>query len=225
MSKFADLLGTLQGFFRIGLAGPRLTNSSGNLSIRNPAGTADAQITAAQLNNSGDAIVLNSDAANTGADRTITVARPATGMAASYTLTLPVDDGSPAQVLQTDGNGNTSWVSIAGTADKITTDTTSIAFGSTSPVSMFTLPLNAVITELRVIVDTAYNGTPTLSIGVTGQTSKYLGTNQVDLLTVGKYEVYPNNLPGAAESLIATYAAGGATAGAARIEVEYAVPS
>ena len=225
MSKFSDLLGTLQGFFRIGLTGPRLINNSGNLRITNAGGTTDIPVQVSRLDNSGDTLVLNSDAANTGADRSITIARPTSGMPTSYTLTLPVDDGSPAQVLQTDGNGVTSWVSIAGTADKITTDTTSIAFGSTSPITMFTLPANAVIGEMRVIVDTAFNGAPSLSIGITGQTSKYFAASQVDLATVGKYEIYPNNLPGATENLIATYTAGGATAGAGRIEVEYAVPS
>jgi len=34
--------------------------------------------------------------------------------AATYTLTLPVDDGNTGQVLSTDGAGNLSWVTVAG---------------------------------------------------------------------------------------------------------------
>jgi hypothetical protein len=40
------------------------------------------------------------------------------------------------------------------------------------------------------------------------------------------FEVYPGIAAnGSTESIIATYAAGGATAGAARIEVDYCVPT
>lgn len=35
-------------------------------------------------------------------------------LAASWTFTFPVDDGTPGQVLQTDGAGNTSWVNPGG---------------------------------------------------------------------------------------------------------------
>ncbi len=50
---------------------------------------------------------------------TITIQAPSS-IAASYTLTLPVDDGNSGEVLSTDGNGVLSWVSAGGVPTTIT---------------------------------------------------------------------------------------------------------
>jgi hypothetical protein len=185
MARWIDLIGTTLNEIRITFTGVRLRNNSGNLLIRNAADNADASVTASTVNVSGDSLVINSDAANTGADRSITISRPTSGMAASYTLTLPTDDGSPSQVLQTDGNGVLSWVTAGGSnADRLALSRTSLAFGSSASVPMFTLPANAVVHEIKVVIDTAFNGTPSLSIGISGQTSKYFASTQVDLTAV-----------------------------------------
>lgn len=228
MGLFADLKGTLETFFRIGLTGPGLKNVGGNLVVRNTGDSADAAVTASQVNVSGNSVVLNSDAAGSGADWSITLSRPTSGMTASYTLTLPVDDGTASQVLSTDGSGNLSWVAAGTTAQCLTVDTTSLAFGSSSTVSMFTLPANAVVNFVRVIIDTAFDGSPTLTVGISGTTSKYMGSNQNSLTgTAGDiYQSNPGQTPvGTTEAIIATYSAGSATAGAARIEVGYYVPA
>ena len=82
------------------------------------------------------------------------------------------------------------------------------------------------INKIEVIVDTAFNGTdPTLSIGVTGMTSKYLGSTDVDLKTTGIYEVHPGLVAGGIEALIASYASASSTSGAARVQVYYASPA
>ena len=226
MSKFSDLLGTTAAYFKIGLAGVRLKDSSGNLLVRNNGDSADAAITASKVSVSGEVLEINSDAASTGADWLYTIQRPASGMSAAVTLTLPVDDGTPSQVLSTDGNGVLSWISASSTAacDKI--DTTSLAFGDGASVSMFSTGASDVITKILVIVDTAFNGSaPTLSIGISGTVSKYVATSQVDLKTVGCYEITPALVAGGAEALIATYAASTSSAGAARIQVFYGTPS
>lgn len=44
----------------------------------------------------------------------ITIKGPPHSAAASYTLTLPNNDGDPDQVLKTDGSGNLSWVAQSG---------------------------------------------------------------------------------------------------------------
>lgn len=49
----------------------------------------------------------------------ITIQAPAS-IAASYTLTLPVDDGNSGEVLSTDGNGVLAWVSAGGVPTTIT---------------------------------------------------------------------------------------------------------
>ncbi len=224
MSKFADLVGTLTGFFRIGLTGVRLENNAGNLRVRNSAGNADAQVTTSQLNNSGDSIVV-------GTTNTLTVSRNSTA-AANYTLVAPPGKSTDGWYLrQKAGTGagvvELEFAAVAGSSDKIATDTTSLAFGATSPVALFTLPANAVVQEVRVNVDTAFNGSPSLSIGVAGTTSKYVASNQIDLtMAAMSFAIYPALAAnGSSENLIATYAAGGATAGAARIEVDYVIPA
>lgn len=61
-----------------------------------------------------ETVVLNANAAGSGADWAFTVQRPTSGMTAAVTLTLPVDTGSSGQVLSTDGNGVLSWASSGG---------------------------------------------------------------------------------------------------------------
>lgn len=227
MGLFSDLLGTLNNFFRIGLTGVRLKNVSGHLAVRNSGDTADAEITASEVKISGNRLVINSDAVGSGSDYLYVLQRPAS-TAAVVTLTLPADDGSPGQALITDGNGILSWISAAGTADKETVDTTSLAFNSTATVAMFTLPANSIVHYVEVIIDTPFNGTPSLSVGISGNASKYLGSSSVDLSGAAKdrYRVHPGEpASGSAENLQIAYSQGGATAGAARVLVGYSVPS
>ena len=226
MSLFSDLKGTTLAYFKLGIAGVRLVDNAGNLKIRNTGDTVDAELTASKLNISGNSLVINSDAASTGADFKYTIKRPVAGMAADIALVLPVNNGTPGQVFSTDGNGVLSWSSAASTSlcDKVVV--TNLAFGATSPVAMFSTGVADVINKIEVIVDTAFNGTdPTLSIGVTSMTSKYLGSTDVDLKTTGIYEVHPGLVAGGIEALIASYASASSTTGAARIQVYYASPA
>lgn len=236
MGVFKDLLGTTGSFFRIGLSGPRLKNSTGTLEVRNAADAAYADLVAAALtgtiaNITGNDLVLNSDGAS-GADRTMTLRRPSSGMSANLVIQLPAGDPSPGQAMTvtsfSGGIITLDWSTVAGGTDKVITDTTSLAFGTSSPLSMFTLPANAVVKNVKIVVDTAFNGTPSVSVGVTGTTSKYMGATQVDLTAAAGtvFEVDPGLASvGTTESLIATYSAGGASAGAARILVDYVIPS
>lgn len=226
MGLFSDLYGTTKAYFKLGLSGVRLKNSSGNLVVRNTGDTADAEVTADKVNVSGDDLVLNSDSAGAGDDWNVVIRRPSTGMTADVVLTLPIDDGTAGQVLQTDGSGVTSWVSAGttGHADKL--DTTTLAFGSSSPLAMFSTGAGDIIDYIEVVVDTAFDGTPSVSIGVAGTASKYAGTTDINLKEVAttSFEVHPNLPAQGIEALIATYAAGGATVGSARIIVHYATP-
>lgn len=225
---FSDLFGTTKAFFKIGgTTGVRLKNSAGDLLVRNTGDSADAAITASKVNVSGDVVDINSDAAGSAADWRYTIQRPAAGMTAAVTLTLPVDDGTAGQVLATDGSGVLSWTAAGSTslADKL--DTTSLAFGSASPVSMFTTGAADIVDYIDVIIDTPFNGTPTMSVGIVGTTSKYLSTTDVDLTAAAGtvFTVHPGLNAAGAEALITTYSAGGATVGAARIIVHYATPA
>lgn len=227
---FDNILGTVSSLFRIGgpTSGVNLKNVTNNLAVRNAADSADAAITASQVNVSGDTIVLNSDATEAAADWKYTLTRPSSGMTADVTLTLPVDDGTANQVLQTDGSGNLSWASAASTSACTTRDTTTLNFGDTSPIAMVTLPANAVVERVSVIIDTTFDGTPTISVGKSGSTSKYLGSTDVDLtLAAGtRFDIRSSNAAsGSTEAVIITYSAGSATVGSARIIIDYSVPA
>lgn len=206
-----------------------MVNNSGGLTVQD-ATTASTSVTASQFDTtSNTGLVINSDAAGSGADWKFTLSRPAAGMTANTTWTVPVDNGSPNNVLMTDGSGNLFWSNSAAGATDVT-QTTSLAFGSTSPVVMFTLPADAIILSVVVVVDTAFDGTgpvPSMSVGVAATPSKYVGSGDVDLTVAAGWSVFPN-LPADAssEDLIITFVAGGgATAGAARVLVSYCVPA
>ena len=227
MGILQDLLGTLRGSFKIGLSGVRLKDSAGHLLVRNTGDSADANVTALKVNVSGDVLDINSDATAAGADWKYTIQRPAAGMTAAVVLTLPIDDGTPNQVLATDGSGVLSFISAASTAAADKIDTTTLGFGTASPVTLFSTGAADIISTIEVTVDTAFNGAPSLSVGISGTTAKYLPATDVDLTAVATtvFKVHPGLPAAGAEALIATYAAGGASAGSARILVHYATPS
>lgn len=220
---FNDALGSIGNIFRVGLTGLNLKSSAGSLLVRNTADSADAPIQASQLRNTGTSVLI-------GTTNVLTFQQNAS-QSGGLTVILPAAKATDGQVLaQKAGTAagviEFEFISSGSTADKSTRDTTTLAFGSSSPLSLFTLPANAVIDKIRIVVDTAFNGTPSLSIGITGTTSKYVASTQVDLTVARSYEVYPD-LPasGSSEALIATYAAGSASAGSARILVDYSIPS
>ena len=230
MGIWSDLFGTTKAYFRIGLAGVRLTNTGGALDVKNATGSAFAAVTASAVNVTGDVVTINSDAADSGADRTYTIQRPAAGMGAAVTLTLPVDYGTAAQVLATDGSGALSWVSAASTSlcDKV--DTTTLVYGDGTTVALFSTGAADVINCVEIIVDTAFDGTvpvPNMSVGVAGTTSKYAATTDVDLTTAGVYQIHPGLVASGVEALIITFAGATTdeTAGAARVQVYYATPA
>jgi hypothetical protein len=230
-NKWLDAIGTSLGSFLVGLGstGVRLKNVSGNMSVRNKADNADVNLTAARLLASGDNILINSDAANTGSDWTFQLSRNV-AQSAALEIQAPPAKGTDGFVLRQKAGTAAGVLELelaAPVAGAPTQDTTSLAFGTTSPLALFSLPANAVVDFIDIVIDTPFNGTPTLSIGITGTLSKYMSATQIDLSeTAGtSFNISPNITPsGTVENLIATYAAGGATAGAARILVTYAVP-
>jgi hypothetical protein len=225
--KTTDYSGISGATFQLGIGGPQVKANAGVLEARNAADNAYATFVSALINVTGEDVVWNSDAAGSGADWTYTLRRPSAGMTAAVILTWPIDDGAPSQVLSTDGSGNMSWISAGSTSHLMAVDVTALAFGSTSPVTAFTLPANAVVHLVEVIVDTAFNGTaPTMSVGISGTTSKYMPATAVDLKTTGSYEYRANLIAdGGTNAIIITYAADSSSAGAARVMVRYSIPN
>jgi hypothetical protein len=226
--KFLDLLGSTKALIQIGgRLGVSLKNSAGNLLVRNAADSADADITVDKLFVSGEEIELNSDAAGSGADWKLILKRAIAGMTADVTLTLPPTDGTPGQVLGTDGSGNLDWVSAGATGLAVKMDTTTLGFGSSSPLALFSTGAADIVDHVDIIIDTPFDGTANVSIGTAGDADKYGAATQFDLGAPAEtcFTVYPNLPAAGVEALIATYAAGGATVGSARVIVHYGTPA
>jgi hypothetical protein len=210
MAFFQKITGTSVGKFIIGLTGVSLKNNSGSLDVRNNADTAFTDVNAAQVSVNG----------TTYKTTLISSASQATDLS----ITFPSTAGTNGFVLQTDGAGVTTWASAATTGDKTTVDTTTLNFGSSSTVSCFTLPAGALVLRSTFVVDTAFDGTPSMSVGITGNASKYFGSGDLLLGSVGSYQVPFYELPDvSSEAIEITYSAGSATVGTGRLLVEYVV--
>lgn len=205
---FSDLAGTLRTAFRIGVN--RLENVSGILTSRTNAGV--------------DAPIAASQAQIKGASFATTLAAATSGQVANLTFRLPAADGATNQALVTDGAGNTFFATVATGANTVKAEDQLVPFGSTSPVTVVALPAGATIMSVRVETETAFDGTPSLSVGLTGNTAKYMAASDTDLAVLGTYEVAPMIEEAGAVSPIVTYAAGGATVGSARVTVQWVIP-
>ena len=224
---FSNILGTLSSFFQIGgTGGPALKNSSGTIQARNAADSAFADVSAKVLKANDPDIILDADG------NALTLSRNAS-QSGALQIIFPPAKATDGQVLaQKAGSGSGvvefEFVSAADTSSCTKTDTTSLAYNATSPVTMFTLPANAVVEKIRVVIDTQFNGTPSMSVGISGTTSKYAGSTDVDLTAPAETQFViwcAKTAASSPEALIITYSQGGASAGAARVLVDYNVPT
>lgn len=218
MALFEKIAGTSATTFQLGIGAvaAMVKWTASKVTLRNKADTNYVGLAAQTV-----------DLYDTAGTRKVTLAL-ATGAAADTTINFPPDAGTAGYVLRTDGATNTTWVAAGSTVQCASIDTTTLAFGTASPQALFTLPANAIVTEVSVIVDTAFAGGTgaTVSVGVSGTASKYVGTGDIDLATASEYLVRPGLASvGTTEALIATYSAGGATAGSARILVTFSIPT
>lgn len=208
----SDLVGTIQSTFRIGTA--RLKVVSSVLTARNAADDADYPIAANAVDH------LASDGKKVRLEAV-------TGMGADLTLKLPVADGSTGQALVTNASGQLSFATIDSASNSMKEQEEVIAFGTSSPITVFTPPALARIGKIKVEVETAFNGTsPSLSVGVAGDTARYMGATDNDLKTTGIYELDAAYEEDASpEAVIITYSASSSSAGSARVTVQYANPA
>src|SRR5690348_7384886 len=185
MSRFLDALGTTVSKFKLGIGGPQLKNNAGAVEARDSADAAYAAISAALVNTYGNDFILNAGAMEAGADWKYTLSRPSTGQTVDLQVIFPSTAPSNGQAMTVTsysaGVITLGWTTLSGGSNNTVVESTALAFGSTSPVAMFTLPANAVVLKCKVVVDTPFDGTPSLSVGVSGTTSKYMGSTQVDL--------------------------------------------
>lgn len=230
MSVYMDIKGTSEAYFKIGLSqGARLTpaNLGADLDISNTADSAYINIRCLNAYLAGNNIVLNEQATEAGADWKMTIARPSSGMTANVVYTMPAAPTN-GYFLTTDGSGNLSWAAVSSPSvpEKVTVDSTPFVFGDFgADLTMFTLPANAVVHDVQVIVDTAFDAAATIEVGITGNTSKYMTTGQNDLTEAARFQSSPNNIPvGTTEAIKGTFT-GTPTVGAGRVLVFYSIPA
>lgn len=123
-----DAIGTIDGYSAVNLADITFTDFSTNL-IRSIGVSPNTAQPIRFTFNSGTTVetfFVSSEGISTRAGKTIRLfdsdntnyielKTPATGsLTTSYTLTLPVDDGTSGQVLSTDGSGILSWITPSG---------------------------------------------------------------------------------------------------------------
>jgi hypothetical protein len=227
MAVFMDLKGTSQLLFQLGKGGPKLKNASGLFEARNAADSAYVDLTAAILKAASDSIELNSDAAGSGADWKMTLARPASGMTAAVTYTLPAAPVN-GYVLSTDGSGALSWVAPASTSNSATADSTTVLFTDSSPVSLFTLPANALIDRIQIIIDTPFDDAATITVQGVTSSRNYALAGESDLQGAARdvFQVHPGFTPDVASDVLqATLTPGSSTQGECRVVVYYVIPS
>jgi hypothetical protein len=160
-----DLVGSTLGYFKLGIGGVRLKNNSGALAVRNSIDNADAAVTTSKLNNSGDSIDINSDAAGSGADWKMTIARPAAGMTAALTFTMPPNAGANGQALIGDGAGNFAFGSVGGRiAQQIVSSSGEVATTTTILPGDDTIPQNTEGGEFFTVTITPSNASSVLEI-------------------------------------------------------------
>lgn len=117
------------------------------------------------------------------------------GLGAAATFVLPAADGTAGQVIKTDGSLNLSFADAISNAEM--TQSEAFTQATSSPLTLFTPPANSEISKIQLVVTVAAAaGTPTVSIGIDGDVDRDLDETDVDLLTLGIYEIFPNTAVG-----------------------------
>ncbi len=192
------------------------------------------------ISTKADTSALTSHTSNTSNPHSVTAAQVGSATAqwnASQLRGVDINTTAPTsgQVL-TYNSSTTKWEAATpsggggGASNGLLVDITTVNYNSSTTVSMFTLPANAEINRIEVLLDVTWvTGTAaTLSVGIAGNTSKYMPSSSIDLYGVVKDNyITIVNLPAntSSEAIITTYAAGTSSAGRAIIHVYYSAPS
>jgi len=139
-------------------------------------------------------------------------------------------DGNSSNVLY--GNGVFAAAPSGGgniATDYWRTTSKSLTYSSSSQVALLTLPANATVDKVTIIVDTAFNGnSPGATVGRSfgGTGLEYVSTGDVDLKTADRYDLPCQIAPtGNTFDIVINYTASSSTAGSARVLITYAVAS
>jgi hypothetical protein len=140
---------------------------------------------------------------------------PATGnLTTSYALTLPVDDGTPSQLLQTDGSGVLSWVTGGGggTVTSVSVATANgfagtVANATTTPAITLTTSITGVLKGNGTAISAATAGTD-YSLGTsalaTGIVKSTTSTGALTIAIAGDFPTLNQSTTGSAATLTTT---------------------
>jgi hypothetical protein len=208
--KLSDLIGTARDYFMLAVV--RLKNSTGVLEVRNEGDTAYANANVHTLG------VAGSNASNK-----VTLTAPA-GLSGSVSLTLPPDAGTDGWLLKTNGSGTLTWVAPGSNAAVMQVE--SFTQATSSPLTIIAPADDSVVSRVIIVVDSAASaGSPTISVGISGDTDRDMLTTDSNLLAVGIYEVAPMTDVGTdPDDIIATIVPNGQTF-SGRVYVEITVPA
>jgi len=89
------------------------------------------------------------------------------------------------------------------------------------PIALGTAPADKILRAIIVVVRTAFDVTPTLTIGPSGTPSELMEASDVDLAAVGTYEISPGRAYAVDTPLFITRSAMGSTVGRALLVLEF----
>ena len=114
-----------------------------------------------------------------------------------------------------------SQLDAVDTGDQVLYRTAALAFGTSSPLNIGATVTGTVAFRWQVNVKTAFDGTtPTLELGVSGDTDGVAPIAEIDLTAVGQYEGVCDLDVSSSTQIIGTYVADSSTAGSATIIVQ-----
>ena len=191
---------TLGGNLNVG-AHDIVTSSNGNIEL-DPNGSGKVVFKGNATKGAGQ-FVLNCEQNSHG----ITIKGPPHSAAASYTLTLPNDDGSADQLLKTNGSGVLSWADASGggsggawtvmSSQTVSSSTTGVTFTGVTGYKVYKVIFSDVnhsgsntLISLSLSSD---NGSSSATFGVTSISLRYNSTAESQTITNDFY--YSNKLP------------------------------
>lgn len=213
MGVWKNIIGLIGNTLQLNFTGPKIVGSSTDTVTVTDNADSDGKIVSTTANHTN--IELYDGAARTS---TITMA---TGGAGDINVILP--NANSLGKLHNDGSGNLSWVDMDAPQVSILT----LNYDDSASQSLSASKSGRFIDKVIVKVTTAFDATgPTIDIGISGTTDKYVDQTEVDLTTLGTYVVEIANYESGAEEILVTFGAGsGGSAGVAEITIIESVPT
>ena len=210
MGVWKNIIGLLSDSLQVNLTGPKIVGSSTDTVTITDNADSDGKIVAVTANH--EVINLYDGAART---TTITMS---TGGAGDLTFVMPNTDGNNNNILSTDGSGNISWKELSSTLI--------LNFDDSASQSLSAAASGRFIDKVIINVTTAFDATgPTIDIGISGTTDKYVDNTEIDLTTIGIYSIDVASYVSGSEEILATFDAGAAgSAGIAEITLIESFP-